>query len=400
MNSLMTTAEDWEDRVGTVLAQLGNLVPRDLAAVLLPGHENRLLVYLDSPLGPELVESVKKSVTEHYRLISEQAVLDEAFTTCFIGPIRPTGTPPAKRPGGEGSLAGGSYLSLPLLSVDEIVGMAHIFCLRPGVYDEEELNLFSLVAAALGSYLAQVGRQQLLEEYDRERDSFVAEMVHELKRPLTSASGFNQMLLRQMSATPERADRDRQLEMLKRVQQQLQRVVQMADSVLDASRVRAGWMTLERQRVDLAALAREAVDAAQATTDNHTITVDVAGDGTVSGDVGRLEQVLRNLLGNAIKFSPEGGPVEVRVTRDERTNEVTVSVRDRSVGISKEQQQHLFERFYRADTATNRRIGGSGLGMYISSEIIRRHGGRIWVDSEPGKGSCFSFSLPAATTGD
>lgn len=394
MNNILTAAEDWEERVGCVLSELNDLLPMDLAAMLLAGSEHRFLVYLDSPLEPGLVESVKANVTGHYRLLTEQPVQAEAFPTSFLGLHTPR-APVSDRSNGHGSFGRRSYLSLPLLGVDEIVGVIHLFSLKPGAYDEEELNLFSLVAAKLGSYLAHVSRHRLMAEYDRERDGFMAEVIHELKNPLTSATGFTQLLMRQLttSGTP---NREKEVNMLERVHQQLRRVVQMADSMLDASRVRAGWMDLKRERVDLGALAPRVVEAVQATTDKHTLTMEIDGDCAVLGDEQRLEQVLRNLLSNAVKFSPAGGIVDVRAVRNDATGNVTVTVRDRGMGMPQAQQGHLFERYYRADSATKSRIGGSGLGLYISSEIVRRHGGRIEVQSAPDQGSTFSFALPLA----
>ncbi|HEX2988332.1 MAG TPA: GAF domain-containing sensor histidine kinase [Chloroflexota bacterium] len=394
MNNVLTTAEDWDERVGYVLGDLNKLLPMDLAALLLPGGEDRLLVYLNSPLESSLVESVKLNVAEHYRLLTEQSVHPKALSTEILGPHKPA-DPQAEPEDGNGELRNGSYLSLPMLGVDEIVGVIHVFSLKPNVYDEEKLNLFSLVAAKLGNYLAHVNRNRVMQEYDRERDSFMGEVIHELKNPLTSATGFTQLLLRQRQKAGA-VDREKETEMLERVYQQLLRVVQLADSVLDVTKIRAGWMALERERVDLGELARRVAETAQATAESNKIVVEVSGDCTVWGDEGRLEQVLQNLLSNAVKFSPAGGYIWVRTAFDEVTEKVTVSVKDQGVGIPIEQQQRLFERYFRADTATKRRIGGSGLGLYISSEIVRRHGGRIHVQSEIGKGSTFSFSLPAA----
>ncbi len=394
MNSVLTTAEDWEERVGCVLSELDNLLTMDLAAVLLAGSKNQFLVYLDSPLDPDLVETIKANVADHYRLISQQPVETDAFSTTFLGLQTPK-IPLSKGSNGKGRFGKGSYLSLPMLGVDEIVGVIHVFSVKSSSYDEEDLNLFSLVAAKLGSYLAHVNRHQLMEEYDQERDAFMAEVLHELRNPLTSATGFTQLLLRQLAAS-EAPDRAKEINMLERVLHQLRRVVQMADSVVDVTRIRAGWMAIERERVDLGKLARRVIEAVEVTTDSHTIALETAGGCVVWGDEGRLEQVFRNLLSNAVKFSPVGGRIEISTRLDDDAKGVTVAVKDHGMGIPPEQRDHLFERYYRSDAATQRRIGGSGLGLYISSEIIRRHGGRINVESEVGRGSTFSFTLPTA----
>jgi len=114
----------------------------------------------------------------------------------------------------------------------------------------------------------------------------------------------------------------------------------------------------------------------------------------VDGDRNRLSQVLDNLLGNAAKFSPDGGTITLRVMRSADGQRVTVSVTDQGIGIPADRLPHLFERFYQGDRMIKHRFGGSGLGLYIVKQIIEAHGGTVWVDSQEGQGSTFSFALP------
>jgi len=141
------------------------------------------------------------------------------------------------------------------------------------------------------------------------------------------------------------------------------------------------------------------VDRLQATTDRHPLSVHTSlAQLQATVDAFRIEQVLTNLLTNAIKYSPQGGPIEVTIEENAEAHEARFSVRDRGMGIPREQQAHIFERFVRADNVRATRISGTGLGLYLSRELVERHGGRIYFASEEGVGSTFYFTLPANPT--
>jgi signal transduction histidine kinase len=179
---------------------------------------------------------------------------------------------------------------------------------------------------------------------------------------------------------------------------QTARLGRLVDELLDVSRIESGKLDFQLAPVDVPELTRQVGERVQLSTLHHTIAVEAMGsfDLPVIADRDHLEQVLDNLLGNAIKFSPNGGRIVVRAS-DEGTN-VIVSVTDAGVGIPSDQLESVFGLFYQAEDPVSRRTGGMGLGLYISREIITRHGGRIWAESEPGQGSTFSFSLPRAQT--
>jgi two-component system sensor histidine kinase VicK len=168
------------------------------------------------------------------------------------------------------------------------------------------------------------------------------------------------------------------------------------DELLDVSRIESGKLDLHLEPIAVGRLVNEVAARLQMTTNQHEIRVHMPAleDTSLTGDRDHLEQVLDNLVSNAIKFSPHGGAIDVRVV--ELPDRVELSVHDPGVGIPKHQLDAVFGLFYQAEDPVSRRTGGMGLGLYISKEIIVRHGGRIWAESEPGDGSTFFVSLPKA----
>ena len=227
-----------------------------------------------------------------------------------------------------------------------------------------------------------------LAELDRLRDQFVSVAAHELKTPVTIMKGYAQMLLR---AAGEMAPRHRR--MVEAIDRGSDRINRIIKDLLDISRLHLGRLELEHERIDLPVLVSQVTEQASL-VGGRTIRITRADPATVEGDPDRLGQALANLLDNAIKYSPQGGDVDVAV--EARAGEAVVSVTDRGVGIPREKQRRIFEPFYRAHTGTPHDYGGMGVGLYITREIISRHGGRIWFESEEGRGSTFHIALPTA----
>ena len=150
-------------------------------------------------------------------------------------------------------------------------------------------------------------------------------------------------------------------------------------------------MELHPQRFDLAALVREVVTAMQTLSEKHRLLLRVDGPALVDADRNQIEVVLTHLIDNAIRYSPKGGDVEATVAKGD--GQVVVAVKDQGIGIPEERQRHVFEPFFQIQPAIAG-YGGMGLGLYISKEILQRHGGRIWFESKEGQGSTFYFSLP------
>lgn len=244
-------------------------------------------------------------------------------------------------------------------------------------------------------------REKSLEaqmELNNLKDLFVSIASHELRTPLAAAKGFIQMtersLQKQVAETDRRENLERDLRYLKNASQQTNRLNQLIGQLLDFSRLQTQQLELNTiPNLDLVSLAKRTVEQQNLTTTNHKLQIETNLTALpVVADEVRLEQVLNNLISNAIKYSPRDTLVTVGI--EQKDNEALLWVRDEGYGITTEQQASLFDRFYRVRNKQNARIEGLGLGLYISYEIIKKHGGNIWVESEPDKGSTFYVSLP------
>ena len=228
----------------------------------------------------------------------------------------------------------------------------------------------------------------------RIKDDFLSIVSHELRTPLTSIQGYSQML--EARLREELAGESKEMAHLRVIRSQVGRMRRLVDDLLDVSRIdRRGGVSIEPVDFDLADEVRAAVDRVAREHGDRTIGVEVQGTLPVHADRDRIDQVLSNLLENAVKYSPDGGPI--LVTAERRGSEVEVRVADTGVGISSEHRENVFERFYQADgDAGRRRFGGLGLGLYISRAIIDAHGGRIWsaANDEAPSGSVFGFRIP------
>ena len=237
--------------------------------------------------------------------------------------------------------------------------------------------------AAISAILRDIGERKAVERQQRE---FLAMVTHELRNPLASIRGYAQ-IMRRRGAYMEHG--------LDVILTQSRRLERLIGDLLDVSRAEAGQLTLLREETDLVTLAREAVDQAQALTRAHEVQFEDSERAVVGPwDRDRLAQVFQNLLMNAIKYTPEGGAIVVRVA--DLGDMAQVSVRDHGPGIAPEALPNLFERFFRAADARANGAEGLGLGLYISRTLVEAHGGRIWADSTPGQGSIFTFTLPYA----
>jgi PAS domain S-box-containing protein len=250
---------------------------------------------------------------------------------------------------------------------------------------------------------AEAERAELLErervaraeaqEAVRIRDVFLSVASHELKNPLTALLGQAQLLVRR--AERGGTMREQEIHSLNVIAAQASRLNKMILALLDVSRLETGQLSIERAPLDLGALARQVVTEVQPTLEKHTLTYhgpDVPI--MIEGDALRLEQVLHNLVQNAIKYSPGGGQVSVRLVPCETT--VGVSVTDEGLGIPQEALPRLFHRFYRASNAEEHSIAGMGIGLYVVREIVRLHGGTVTVESTEDVGSTFTIVLPLA----
>ncbi|MBN1120744.1 MAG: substrate-binding domain-containing protein [Anaerolineae bacterium] len=226
-----------------------------------------------------------------------------------------------------------------------------------------------------------------LKDLERMKDALLSTAAHELRTPLTTIRGFSE-ILRTRDLTEERRDR-----YMGFIYEQSTHLGGLVDNLLDVARIQAGrGLEISFEMVDLEPILRSVVAAYREINSGHAFElVNLDHLPPVIGDPLRLDQVVRNLVSNAVKYSPGGGVVTI--TAAARDGRLEVSIRDEGIGMTPEQQSHLFERFYRADQSDSA-IGGAGLGLTICKQIVEGHGGEIWVESEPGKGSTFTFSIP------
>jgi excisionase family DNA binding protein len=224
----------------------------------------------------------------------------------------------------------------------------------------------------------------------RLRDEFLSIAAHELRTPLTTLSGHAQLVLRRLKRDGQ-LDAERVVPSLQAITGQADKLSRLLTQLLDISRLDAGKLTLEPQLADLATVVEQAVAGARTRSDRHAISLEAPPSVLAEVDPLRLEQVLVNLLDNAIKYSPNEGPIEVALSRPTHST-IELSVRDHGLGIPPEKRAHIFERFYQAHG--NGYKSGMGLGLYISRQIVELHGGELAVEFPPDGGTRFVVRLP------
>lgn len=239
------------------------------------------------------------------------------------------------------------------------------------------------------------------QKFERQKDDFLEMVSHELRTPLASLKGSTQLLRRRAQSKSHLTHRSEEVDMLEIIDRQVSRLSRLVSDLMEFSTMQMGRLELNRSNLSLGALARDLVSQMEVLATDHDMVVSVHGETLVDADPDRIEQVLSNLISNAVKATSttrtgkSKGKVEVGVRRE--GDSVVVAVRDFGMGISKDAQTHMFEELYRGRNYTHE---GLGLGLYISKGIIDAHGGKIWLESEEGKGTAFYFSLPAVGGGD
>jgi len=245
--------------------------------------------------------------------------------------------------------------------------------------------------AAWGRFLTDLGEgmELWLAELARLKEQFVSQVSHELRGPLAPIVGYAELLADQ----PSEPDQVQLFASL--IQDGATRLQRLVDDLLDLSRLENGRYRLERRPIALDGLLDRSIREARHLSSQHTITLQAPADlPPADADPDRVAQVVTNLVGNAVRYSPDGG--EIRVRAEVRAGTVVVSVADQGIGIPANRLGQVFEKFYRVDNQVTRAVGGTGLGLAISRELVQAHGGDVWVESTPGQGSTFSFSLPLA----
>jgi signal transduction histidine kinase len=271
------------------------------------------------------------------------------------------------------------YISKPILSLVSVmrtIRESDDYKHHVPVRGKDEISILSL---EFNNLMDEVVKSH------QKKDEFIGVASHELKTPLTSVKAYLQLLQKIEKEQPN-------LTYVEKAQENVSKLQNLIFDLLDVSKISSGQLQLEIREFNIDELVNECNQNAQLSTNTHKITrKGELTNGIISADRDRIEQVIVNLLSNAIKYSPQGK--EIIVSSQKYDSEVMIAVQDFGVGIPKSEAKKVFERFYRA-TGRQFGISGFGLGLYICNEIVKRHGGRIWVESDLGKGSTFFFTLP------
>lgn len=251
-------------------------------------------------------------------------------------------------------------------------------------FDDFATIIFTLAFLVEGVFISMLIESR--RRTDRAKSEFIGIISHELKNPLTSVKGYIELILRRAKQKKDRKITTYASTINMRVNQ----VVTMVNDLLDASKIEAGRLTFQDESFDLSGLIKEVISDQQILSQSHRILLTGNAKRVILADRYRIGQVLTNLVTNAIKYSPDSNKIKVKVLKQK--NSVVISVKDYGIGLSKHEYDKLFLPFYRAGNP--QKTQGSGIGLYICSEIARRHKGRIWVESKINKGSTFYLQLP------
>jgi PAS domain S-box-containing protein len=296
----------------------------------------------------------------------------------------------ASQPETEFTLAG-----VPIQAKDRVLGVLGSIRFSPQALGPNQIQLLTTIGRQIGiavenARLAQQAAEvKILREVDRLRSELIANVSHELRTPLGLIKISASSLLMD-DADFDRATQEKFLHSISEETTKLERIV---EHLLDLGRIESGRLRLDKQPTDLGQLVRNTTKAMEALSDRHRLVSELVTEPLVATlDAKRVEQVLRNLLDNAIKYSPAGGTVTVQVYGDQQ--QILLAVSDEGIGIPAEEWDRIFERFHRVENEITRRLRGAGLGLAVCRGIVEAHGGRIWVESQPGAGSTFCFTLP------
>jgi GAF domain-containing protein len=293
-----------------------------------------------------------------------------------------------------------SLVAVPLLREERIMGGLTIFRRTPGSFTPEVINLLQTFAtqSVLAIQNARLFREiedksRQIEAANRHKSEFLANMSHELRTPLNAIIGFSEVLGERLFGELN----EKQADYTDDILSSGRHLLSLINEILDLSKVEAGRMELELAAFDLPLAIDNARTFVRERATKHGITLDVTVDdrlGDFVGDERKIKQILLNLLSNAVKFTPEGGRIEMKARQADGSVEISVS--DTGIGIAAEDQPKIFEEFRQVGADYAHKSEGTGLGLTLAKKFVELHGGRIWVESEVGKGSAFTFSLPIA----
>ena len=259
-----------------------------------------------------------------------------------------------------------------------------------GVYRWFLTRVYPIINAD-GKVIQWIGTNTDIDDQKKtleQKDEFISIASHELKTPVTSLKGFTQILKLKF----EKEENPQAVDLLSRMDKQVDKLTKLIVELLDATKIENGQLKFSKEDFDFNALVLETAEEMQRTTQKHTIKVELAPTKIICGDKDRIGQVIINLVSNAIKYSPNAN--EILITSSIENNSIKLCVRDFGIGIPEEKQANVFDRFFRVSGDKQDTFPGLGLGLFISSEIIKRHEGNLTVKSIPGEGATFCFTLP------
>ncbi len=285
---------------------------------------------------------------------------------------------------------------VPLRSKEKVQGFLGVMCSDGQELDLQDLQLLGTIGHQVGVAVENVrlaektAEIEVLRQLDRLRSELIANVSHELRTPLGLIKIFATTLMREDVALDGATYR----EFLQNINEETDRLEKLVDNLLDLSRMQDGRMQLDRQPYDIREVIQAVVSAMGPQFTSHRLELDLGDDPLVASfDIKRIDQVLRNLFHNAIKYSPEGGSIEIHTRYD--GEHVLIWVSDQGIGIPQEHLEKVFERFYRVQNTFTQSVSGVGLGLAVCRGIVEAHHGRIWAESRLGEGSTFYFTLPA-----
>ena len=295
-------------------------------------------------------------------------------------------------------------MGAPMLWEGKGIGSIFVGRDRPGAFSDKDIALLKIFAdqaviaiqnARLVGEIQQ--KSQELEVANKHKSAFLASMSHELRTPLNAIIGFSEVLLARLFGELNAKQDD----YLKDIHSSGRHLLNLINDVLDLSKVEAGRMELEPSQFDLHAALADAMTLIRERATKHGIRLDLTASpelGAITADERKFKQILLNLLSNAVKFTPDAGRVEVKATRDELG--VRVAVSDTGIGIAPKDQEVVFEEFRQVGADYTSKSEGTGLGLALTRRFVELHGGRIWLESELGKGSTFYFTIPDGKPGE
>ncbi|HSE85068.1 MAG TPA: ATP-binding protein, partial [Candidatus Binatia bacterium] len=297
-----------------------------------------------------------------------------------------------------------SLLAVPLLLEQRIMGALTVYRRETGGFAPEIVNLLQTFAtqsvlaiqnARLFQEIEDKSRQ--IEAANRHKSEFLANMSHELRTPLNAIIGFSEVLGERMFGELN----EKQAEYTEDILSSGRHLLSLINEILDLSKVEAGRMELELATFDLPLAIDNARTFVRERATKHGINLDVTVDerlGDFVGDERKIKQILLNLLSNAVKFTPEGGRIGINARQADGSVEISVS--DTGIGIAPKDQPKVFEEFRQVGSDYTHKVEGTGLGLTLAKKFVELHGGKIWVESEVGKGSKFTFTLPTNVRGE